>query len=187
MTDYADLKRRLVEVSLDAEEWLPIDFGNGNYFVSNLGRVFSLPRWRTKGGIVALSVASGNYRRVCLYDRNAETDTHIKHTFLVHTLVAKAFIGPRPKGFQIAHGNGDRADNRAANLSYKTPKENDLDKDIHKSRLFGEANGSSKLTIEQVRDIRQRTDFQINLAAKYGVARSTIQRIQMGRGWQNLT
>jgi len=42
----------------------------------------------------------------------------------VHTLVALAFIGPRPEGLEVRHLNGVPADNRRENLVYGTHAEN---------------------------------------------------------------
>ena len=45
----------------------------------------------------------------------------------IHVIVAAVFIGPRPPGKQVAHWNGDKNDNRLANLRYATREENDAD------------------------------------------------------------
>ena len=42
----------------------------------------------------------------------------------VHSLVAEAFIGPRPVGKEVHHLNGDKTDNRPENLGYVTHAEN---------------------------------------------------------------
>ncbi len=42
----------------------------------------------------------------------------------IHSLVAEAFLGPRPKGYDIDHISGDKTDNRLCNLEYVTHKEN---------------------------------------------------------------
>ena len=41
-----------------------------------------------------------------------------------HKLVAEAWFGPRPKGMQIDHLNGNIMDWRGTNLEYVTPAEN---------------------------------------------------------------
>ena len=40
--------------------------------------------------------------------------------FLVHDLVALAFIGPKPAGMQTCHNNDDKRNNIASNLRYDT-------------------------------------------------------------------
>ncbi len=42
----------------------------------------------------------------------------------VHSLIAEAFLGPRPEGYDIDHISGDKTDNRPCNLEYVTHKEN---------------------------------------------------------------
>ena len=43
---------------------------------------------------------------------------------MVHTLVAEAFIGSKPDGYEIDHLNTNIHDNRACNLQYVTQEEN---------------------------------------------------------------
>ena len=42
----------------------------------------------------------------------------------VHRLVAFAFIGDLPKGYQVNHINENKTDNNIKNLEYVTPKQN---------------------------------------------------------------
>lgn len=42
----------------------------------------------------------------------------------VHRLVANTFIGPQAKGTHVDHKNGNKHDNRVANLRYVSPKDN---------------------------------------------------------------
>ena len=44
--------------------------------------------------------------------------------FRVHDLVAMAFIGPKPKNYDVDHINGDKLDNSPANLRYVTRSQN---------------------------------------------------------------
>lgn len=44
--------------------------------------------------------------------------------FKVHDLIARAFLGNKPKGYDVDHINGNRADNRPSNLRYVTRSEN---------------------------------------------------------------
>ena len=54
-----------------------------------------------------------------------------KKTLKVHREVLKAFAGPCPPGMVACHANGDRQDNRAANLRWDTYKANARDRQVH--------------------------------------------------------
>lgn len=42
----------------------------------------------------------------------------------IHSLIAEAFLGPRPEGYDIDHIDGDKSNNHPSNLEYVTHKEN---------------------------------------------------------------
>lgn len=86
------------------------------YFVSSDGIVASIKynEWRD----LKFTLTSDGYQRVPLC-KNGKC----RH-FLVHTLVAEAFIGPKPPGYQVNHKDGNVKNNNYTNLEYCTPKEN---------------------------------------------------------------
>lgn len=111
------------------ETWKPIPGFEGAYEVSNLGRVRSVDReWfqvgrggkpylhRKTGRILRAAKCSVGYYTVVLGRRAG--------SFPVHTLVALAFIGPRPERHDVRHLNDVRDDNRSINLAYGTRAEN---------------------------------------------------------------
>lgn len=55
----------------------------------------------------------------------------------VHSLVASAFFGERPKNSECSHLNGNRQDNRAANLGWETSKKNNWRKRQHGTYKVG--------------------------------------------------
>jgi hypothetical protein len=117
------------------EEWRAIPGYEGLYEVSDQGRVRSLDRdWGPdsrgrrrprRGKMLRPSTASG-YPVVVLAGRSTRS---------VHSLVAEAFLGPRPSGLVVRHLNGDYLDPRAENLAYSTRKENAADMYLHGTSL----------------------------------------------------
>jgi len=110
------------------EIWKDIKGYEGRYQVSNFGNVKSLARMRRgRNGsevsvpeiIMALTPKKDNgrtkpYVEVRLRDGGVRTKPC--KSFLVHRLVADAFIFPLQKGDQVDHINGIHADNRVENL-----------------------------------------------------------------------
>lgn len=120
-----EISRIAAAISDPGEEWRPVVGYERTYAVSNLGRVYSLPRPRTKGGILRGSVDSHGYRRVALVQDGKQ------RTRRVHILVMRAFVGPAPEGMEILHKDGDPANPRLDNLRYGTHQENGLDASRH--------------------------------------------------------
>lgn len=114
------------------EEWREVVGYEGEYIVSNLGRVRSLPGGKRHGKLLkqALSGYPGNQY---LHVGFRGTDTKA-----VHVLVARAFLGPRPEKLDVCHNNGDRLDNRLDNLRYGTRKENMTDRDEHGTNYWAQ-------------------------------------------------
>ena len=104
----------------DPEEWRPAIGYEGRYEVSSLGRVYSVRRPRVRSGVIMKpTVHPYGYLYVSLYDAAGK---HKRHT--VHSLVAAAFIGPRPDGMEVLHGPNGQTDNRASQLRYGTHGDN---------------------------------------------------------------
>lgn len=108
-----------LEPDLPGERWLSVADWEGFYEVSDLGRVRSLPRWTAsgwRGGRVLKPVMNGRgYQAVALSRPGLGT-----RRYLVHQMVAAAFIGPCPKGQEVCHGPNGSLDNRASQLRYDT-------------------------------------------------------------------
>lgn len=108
-----------------AEEWRPVVGYEATYLISNLGRVRSLPRLGTRGGIMKTRVSHDGYLQLTL------AQDGVRRPSKVHRLVAEAFLGPRPPGLQIRHIDGDSLNSRVDNLAYGTGSQNILDEVIH--------------------------------------------------------
>lgn len=170
------------------EVWKPIAGYEGLYEVSNFGRVRFLI-WRggtnPEGGIMKGNKQAHGYIHYCLTDKNK-----IKRTHLAHILVANAFIGKRPIGFDVNHLNGNKDDNRADNLEYVSRIENihhAIKSGLHNTR--GSRNGRAKLTDDMVIEIRMRHangDMQSRLAREYGVSHQQISLIVNRKTWKHV-
>jgi hypothetical protein len=103
-----------------------------------------------------------------------------------HKAVLEAFVGPRPKGMEACHNNGDPFDNKVTNLRWDTTRNNQLDRIKHGTSNRGERCAAAKLTEAQVRAIRADTRLQREIAAEYGVRENTISRIKSGKRWAHI-
>lgn len=167
-------------------EWREIP-GYPDYRVNNLGVVESRlasSRHSNKAEWHPLSIQPTKYPSVVLC-RNG-----IHKTRTVHTLVLEAFIGPKPKGMEACHCNGNRADNRLSNLRWDTPAANNQDKIAHGTVGIGERNTMSKLTEEKVKHIHYLLASgdisQAEIARRMGVTPMTISRIKHGETWSHV-
>lgn len=173
------------------ESWRPIP-GFEGYEVSDLGRIRSFRRHGGKGcGLVDTprikKTHAGAAGYLCVTLQKPGGNRCSKYA--VHTLVAAAFLGPRPEGLQVAHADGDRLNARLDNLRYATAIENAEDKRRHGTDTPGERNGMHKLTDRDVRDIRQLRAggaLQRELAEKFGVSISAIQFVLNGQHWSHV-
>lgn len=151
------------------------------YEISNIGRLRS---WVSKGGrkklespkILHPAEALGRYQTVLA------TINQRRRGVLVHSLVAAAFIGPRPPGASILHLNDIATDNRVENLTYGTHRQNALDR-VRNRKSPGILND------EQVGEIRLRAragESFMSIATDLGVGRDTIGRAAKGSSYRHL-
>lgn len=175
------------------EQWKPVVGWEELYEVSDQGRVRSISDANPNtyvGRLRIISAARDGRRRITLC-RNTK-----QHTYLLHRLVADAFLGPRPVGKEVNHIDGDPTNNRIENLEYVTRAENML----HAYRTgirkpvpsYGEKNGGGgKLTSEKVAEIRRLYATgkfrQKDLGAMFGVSQPMIGNITRGQSWASPT
>jgi len=102
------------------EAWRPVVGYEPLYAVSDKGRVkrVATGKGSREGHVLRPALNHKGYPMVGLSKAGK------LRAFAVHTLVALAFLGPRPEGLQINHKNGRKNDNRVENLEYVTPREN---------------------------------------------------------------
>lgn len=117
--------------TMDGEVWLRFPGADPIYQVSNVGRVWSVPRKvidtrgrrQSKGGVILAPIRDSDG-----YIKATVTVAGRQRAMPVHRAVCEAFHGPPPsESHVVAHGDGDPANNRAGNLRWATHSENALD------------------------------------------------------------
>lgn len=172
------------------ERWLPISGYEGDYEVSDRGRVRSflaskprvpLPRLLRLGETGRRRKGDQKRYLIVRLWRGGKSRTHY-----VHRLVLTAFVGPCPEGAECRHLNGDRHDNRLENLCWGTRQENYEDRLRHGTDLRGERSGTCRLKEEQVLAIQADTRPHEAIAKDYAVSRPLVSMIKGGKRWGHL-
>lgn len=183
-----------------SEVWKDIDGYGSSYRVSSFGRLASIRRVITdkngvkksiSGRLMKQAVGNHGYKVVSLWLKGK------KSVRTTHSLVAEAFIGPRPEGLEVCHDDGDQLNNCATNLRYDTISANRLDcvkhgtSVIHLQTGSGEKNPASKLTELEVLEIRanapKRTGTLKDFAKSYPhVSYSLIKRVVRRELWSHV-
>ena len=164
------------------EEWRPAP-GLPWYAVSNLGG------------------AQGPTKRLSPY---ADSDGYLRigakgTSFLLHRLVAEAFLGPCPEGYEVAHKDHNRANARLDNLEYLTHADNvkasasagrSMRGEAHNRAVIDEA--TARAILADYRPLTQRTGRSqaphgmASLARKYSTTLRVVRGLIHGETWKHL-
>lgn len=162
------------------EVWKIVPAQYGPYFCSSDGRVsrdehFLRTYVRPNGYIrVQLMMAKPGFRNPPM-----------------HRLIYETFVGTIPKGKEINHKNGIKADNRIENLEVVTRSENCAHayRVLGREKLHGNKNPAAKLCEDVVREMRWLFAMgarQIDLAREYAVSATQICDIVNNRSWKHI-
>ena len=175
------------------EIWKPVVGFEDYYEVSDSGEVRSFDRLCNgrsgstplrKGRVLKQMTAPNGYKKVSL----TKPGTRIQRN--IHVLVCEAFIGPRPTGFHILHGDGDQNNNSLENLRYGSVSENQEDKKRHGTFLTGETYPSSLVTDETALEIRRFLDENSlphrEVSEMFDTTISVVRNIRYGRTYKHL-
>lgn len=172
-----DMKKR----RLANELWKPIS-GYENYSISTYGRI------KKQNMIMKTFEAKNGYIRVSLRNNNGQK------MFTVSRLLLETFVGKAPtQKHHAAHENGIKKDNRLKNLSWKTPAENNADKEKHGTKIKGVKHPDAKLTESDVLFIRKnykRTGWNKSncrfLAEKFNITMANVLYILNRNSWKHI-
>lgn len=178
---------------VEAERWTPIEGCAGMYSISDMGRVRSEERAIIRRGgnnyvrpqkVMRPGFGKSEYRTVRLLHADGLYRNHY-----VHTLVLEHFRSKRPEGMDACHGDGDRANNSAANLRWDSRAGNHADKKAHGTATVGERHPMRKLddsTVQALRAMRATGASATELGKAFNISRVTAYRAATGRSWSHL-
>jgi hypothetical protein len=160
------------------KNWRPVT-GFPNYAVSRTGQVWSIPRNRA----LKQTRNRRGYLHVTLYVGGRPKN------YLVHRLIAAAWIGPIPDGYEVNHRNGKKNQNDVNNLEIVTPQENREHALRHGLIRRGADNPRARLTEASVKSIRLRAaagETIRRLAREADVAEKTISLVINRKTWRHV-
>lgn len=186
------IKDYLNSISEIGEQWLPVPNTNERYYVSSNGRLVTTSfKNSNRCSIMKPALDANGYLRTMLL-----INGKLK-TIKLHRIIAETFIPNIEDKPCVNHKDFNRANNAISNLEWCTHKENAeysykagrIKKPICTNFVKGSKIGTSKLTEEQVREIRMKFKPRIYtrkmLGAEYGVSPSTIQDVILRR-WKHV-
>lgn len=168
--------------------------GFPDYLINEFGEVFSIAcranRGRPKNPIKKSQWICRGYKAVSIQNNGKQ-----KKAF-VHHLMLESFVGERPDGYQCRHLDSNPLNNNLSNLKWGTRSENQMDRLLVGRDNRGSKHGMSKLTKEQVIQIKKlglesnKSVRKIdsggnykNIAKMFNISPSTVGAIIKGRSW----
>lgn len=180
------------------EIWKPVPIPHLErlYSVSNLGRIksherkvfYENTRWKSprshtvKERIMSARMQKNGYLLVGLKEEQGKA-----RKYLVHRLVALAFIKNPLNKSDVNHKNSIRSDNQDLNLEWVTPSENQIHASKYGNLGKCERHWNNKLSREDVLGIRKMAAsgiVQRRIAEKFKVSYSTVCNIVSGKSRQ---
>ena len=169
---------------MDDEVWRSVVGYDSIYEVSNFGQVRRVGKSRgaTVGKVLRAHRKPNGYLFLDLYCCQQ------RQVVYVHRLVALAFLGPIPEGYEVNHKDGDKTNPHVENLEYVTRTQNMAHALAVGLAPQGESVHSAKLSQDDVHEIRslEGSCSQHAIARMFGVSRSTVEDILARRTWREM-
>ena len=134
----------------------------------------------TAGKKLNPSLTKNGYAKVSLCRNGKRTE------FLVHRLVAMAFIGPIPDGLDVCHYDGDKQNNAKGNLRIDTRRGNVADNVRLGKFGQGERAAANKYPESLVVEIKARLasgERVVPMSKELGIPASTLYAIRSKQTW----
>jgi len=158
--------------------------GYEGYFACPTGRIWATAKRRWGERYLKTWLIGHGYEMVMLYKDTSPSK------FLVHRLIAQAFISNPDNLREVNHKDGNKLNNRPENLEWVSSKQNKKhawDNGSYTHR--GSNHWKTNLTEEQVRNVKRltREDFTTQqIADKTGINFSSVRNIQRGVSWKHI-
>ncbi|PAP76369.1 HNH endonuclease signature motif containing protein [Rubrivirga marina] len=163
--------------------------GASRYWATDRGRVFSTARGLRE--IRPYAKPSKRYLQVDVWFDGPDGTTRRRVVF-VHVLVMSAFVGPRPTtpgvAYDVDHVDGDRQNNRIANLRY-IPKAENVGRAMRSAARDGR-HPTAKLSPADVWTLRCRAHDEgtapvvADAADELGMSVAAVRAAISGRSWR---
>lgn len=164
------------------EIWKPVPGFEGQYEVSDMGRVRSLGRFVEHRASHKAAAYTHFREGRTLRPGTMNAQGHVSvslgrhNSHCVHSIVMSAFfVGPLQPGQEVRHLDGDGAHNERFNLAYGSRSENNRDITRHDKR---------KLTVAEVKEARSchaSGETGRSLARRFGVCETNMSYILRGK------
>ena len=210
---YPDLNKFTHVETLDGEVWLPVLGAEGEYEVSNYGRVKRLAYFATlQNQVTSWQQFMPNRVLKANPDTRGYPQVMVKchgesRLARVHRLVAESFLEPPSQWLVEAaraanvdyvvvnHLDGNTFNPRPDNLEWCTVSHNNSHTTAKRQEGYKKSQGSNsynavltdKDVIEIIDLLRHRVFSQEKIAETYGVKQITISNLWCGRSWSHLT
>lgn len=167
---------------LATEEWRAIPVTD-DFLVSSLGRIKRVKskNWWRVGIVLKLSLNSEGYPSVRFSDRKQHT---------VHSLVALAFHGLRPKDYHIHHRDHSRTNNRKGNLEYISRSDHERQQYREGQKFaaprYGSEHHHAKFTEEQIKYVLTSNKRNSEISRELGMHPSSVTQIRKRQRWKHV-
>lgn len=146
----------------------------GKYLIYEDGRIYSIPRYKVRGGFVKPCLNSKGYPRIFFYTKNENGFRRTRK--LVHLLVADVFLPPKPEGHEINHKDGNPRNPHYKNLEWLTRSKN-IQHGFDKLGRFGPGRKLKREQILSIRKRRKNGEFLTNISKDFNVSPGAVDQI----------
>jgi hypothetical protein len=169
-------------MSQQTEIWKPILGFEGLYEISNMGRVYSIPRTVKRSNDTICSVA-GKYKSVFMGNAGYYMVTlykdGIRNCNTLHYFMAITFIGEQQNDDQVNHKDGNKTNNSPDNLEWVSASDNIIHS--YNSKLSKKAHSVTKELLLQIIESRYAGKSFTEIADLYNLNWHYVQKIFMGK------